>query len=247
MDDFLSLIGGGRSASFFVFAFVIRICKSSRMPPKSTNENLKSSPEDQLYTALCARRLVQAAIDTHGTYTSTAITMAVKRELGRSKDDPAVRAMAESIARRLENEGVTIVATIGKLLADGEDRSMRNKKNAKRSKELQAQRKAALKLDDDVSEDDAPEDNDEVDDDDVEFLGFSPSEPTKAKPGSEEKVLMLAARYRAGVGNLWHPDDEDDQGSKHDLESDPERRADRFTRAAQAQRDHLESLTVRST
>ena len=38
---------------------------------------------------------------------------------------------------------------------------------------------------------------------DFDSLGIDPSAPTTAKPGTEEKVLMLAARYAAGVP-LWH-------------------------------------------
>ena len=41
---------------------------------------------------------------------------------------------------------------------------------------------------------------------DFEALGIDPKEPTVAKPGSEEKVLILAARYAAGVP-LWHDSD----------------------------------------
>lgn len=46
---------------------------------------------------------------------------------------------------------------------------------------------------------------------DFAAIGVEPSEPTKAKPGSEEKVLMLAARYAAGLP-LWHNDDCTDHG-----------------------------------
>jgi hypothetical protein len=42
-------------------------------------------------------------------------------------------------------------------------------------------------------------------------LGVDPSTPTAAKPGSEEKVMMLAARYAAGLP-LWHHDDCYDHG-----------------------------------
>ena len=41
--------------------------------------------------------------------------------------------------------------------------------------------------------------------------GVNPSAPTAAKPGSEEKVMMLAARYAAGLP-LWHNDDCYDHG-----------------------------------
>jgi hypothetical protein len=43
---------------------------------------------------------------------------------------------------------------------------------------------------------------DELDFVDFEALGINPNEPTEAKPGSERKVLTLAARYAAGLP-LW--------------------------------------------
>ena len=42
-------------------------------------------------------------------------------------------------------------------------------------------------------------------------LGVDPAAPTAAKPGSEEKVMMLAALYAAGLP-LWHSDDCYDHG-----------------------------------
>jgi hypothetical protein len=44
-------------------------------------------------------------------------------------------------------------------------------------------------------------------------MSADPSKSTKAKPGTEEKVLMLSARYAAGVA-LWHDRDRDDHGPK---------------------------------
>jgi hypothetical protein len=41
--------------------------------------------------------------------------------------------------------------------------------------------------------------------------GVDPIRPTAAKPGSEAKVLMLAARYAAGLP-LWHDRDCYDHG-----------------------------------
>jgi len=43
---------------------------------------------------------------------------------------------------------------------------------------------------------------------DIDFnsLGIDPQTSTEAKPGSEEKVLMLAARYAAGLP-LWNHED----------------------------------------
>jgi hypothetical protein len=46
----------------------------------------------------------------------------------------------------------------------------------------------------------------ELDEIDFEALGINPEDPTQAKPGSEEKVLMLSARYAAGLP-LWHNKD----------------------------------------
>ena len=46
---------------------------------------------------------------------------------------------------------------------------------------------------------------------DFSALGIDPLNPTGAKPGSEEKVRMLAARYAAGVP-LWHDEDCYDHG-----------------------------------
>lgn len=53
---------------------------------------------------------------------------------------------------------------------------------------------------------------------DFDFSNIDPVSPTAAKPGSDDKVRMLAARYAAGVP-LWHDGDCYDHGpSDH---SDP--------------------------
>ena len=46
---------------------------------------------------------------------------------------------------------------------------------------------------------------------DFRELGINPSSPTPAKPGSNQKVIMLAARYAAGLP-LWHTSDCYDHG-----------------------------------
>lgn len=46
---------------------------------------------------------------------------------------------------------------------------------------------------------------------DFDFTGVDPLVPTGAKPGSQDKVKMLAARYAAGVP-LWHDSDCYDHG-----------------------------------
>lgn len=45
----------------------------------------------------------------------------------------------------------------------------------------------------------------------VDLDGVDPNAATEAKPGSEDKVLMLAARYAAGLP-LWHQSDCYDHG-----------------------------------
>jgi hypothetical protein len=50
-----------------------------------------------------------------------------------------------------------------------------------------------------------------LDDEDFRALGIDPARPTEGKPGSEEKVQMLAARYAAGLP-LWHEEDCYDHG-----------------------------------
>lgn len=64
---------------------------------------------------------------------------------------------------------------------------------------------------DDLLLDGSDEFSDEYEEVDFAALGLDPATPTKAKPGSEEKVLMLAARYAAGLP-LWHFDDCTDHG-----------------------------------
>ena len=46
---------------------------------------------------------------------------------------------------------------------------------------------------------------------DFDALGVNPLEPTPARPGSFDKVSMLAARYAAGLP-LWHEEDCSDHG-----------------------------------
>ena len=51
---------------------------------------------------------------------------------------------------------------------------------------------------------------------DYAALGIDPDSPTVAKPGSEDKVRVLAARYAAGLP-LWHTSDCYDHGPARDL------------------------------
>jgi hypothetical protein len=52
---------------------------------------------------------------------------------------------------------------------------------------------------------------DEYEEVDFVTIRVDPALPTRAKPGSEDKVLMLAARYAAGLP-LWHNGDCMDHG-----------------------------------
>ncbi len=44
-------------------------------------------------------------------------------------------------------------------------------------------------------------------------MGINPAKPTQARPGTEQKVLMLEARYAAGMP-LWHDEDSYNHGPK---------------------------------
>ncbi len=46
----------------------------------------------------------------------------------------------------------------------------------------------------------------EFDEIDFDKLGIDPQKATEARPGTEDKVLMLAARYAAGLP-LWNTED----------------------------------------
>ncbi|NQV27171.1 MAG: hypothetical protein HQ518_22720 [Rhodopirellula sp.] len=54
---------------------------------------------------------------------------------------------------------------------------------------------------------------------DLEGRNIDPQAATVAKPGSEEKVCMLAARYAAGLP-LWHNEDCVDHGPDGEAEED---------------------------
>ena len=54
---------------------------------------------------------------------------------------------------------------------------------------------------------------------DLEGLNVDPQTSTVAKPGSEEKVCMLAARYAAGLP-LWHNEDCVDHGPDGEVDED---------------------------
>lgn len=67
-------------------------------------------------------------------------------------------------------------------------------------------------LDEEMGEDELLGEYDQpFEEEDFEALGINPIAPTVARPGSEAKVAMLAARYAAGLP-LWHHDDCYDHG-----------------------------------
>jgi hypothetical protein len=73
--------------------------------------------------------------------------------------------------------------------------------------------KFALLPDFDEMDEGSVGDYDEFFDEEFDYSaeGVVPSDPTDAKPGSDDKVLMLAARYAAGLP-LWHTSDRYDHG-----------------------------------
>jgi len=56
---------------------------------------------------------------------------------------------------------------------------------------------------------------------DFRALGLNPSAATEAKPGSDDKVVMLAARYAAGLP-LWHNNDRYDHSPVGEENDDQE-------------------------
>ena len=50
------------------------------------------------------------------------------------------------------------------------------------------------------------ENNRFFEDEEFQILGLNPQVSTSAKPGSDDKVMMLAARYASGLP-LWHRKD----------------------------------------
>jgi hypothetical protein len=77
-----------------------------------------------------------------------------------------------------------------------------------------------MEVDDDISvesmldrEYDLDDNGATLDIEDFKAMGINPTRSTKAKPGTEEKVLMLSARYAAGLP-LWHDRDCYDHGPK---------------------------------
>lgn len=66
-------------------------------------------------------------------------------------------------------------------------------------------------LDSELELDDLDVDDGPFEYEDFEAMGINPTKPTPARPGTEDKVLMLSARYAAGVP-LWHESDCYDHG-----------------------------------
>ena len=61
-----------------------------------------------------------------------------------------------------------------------------------------------------------PDESDSFEDLEFDISGYDPLIPTGAKPGSDDKVKMLAARYSAGIP-LWHDSDCYDHGPANAL------------------------------
>lgn len=69
-----------------------------------------------------------------------------------------------------------------------------------------------LDIEEDLQEEEIGTDYDGFfEEEDFAAMGIDPLTPTEAKPGSEDKVLVLAARYAAGLP-LWHDRDCYDHG-----------------------------------
>lgn len=78
----------------------------------------------------------------------------------------------------------------------------------------------SMDVEDERSDEELIDDYDEMfEEQDFAALGIDPRAPTNAKPGSEDKVLMLAARYASGLP-LWHEGDCYDHGPHSEPESE---------------------------
>lgn len=64
-----------------------------------------------------------------------------------------------------------------------------------------------------VLDDEFSESGDFLELEDYLAMGIDPTRATNARPGSEAKVLMLSARYAAGLP-LWHDEDCYDHGPR---------------------------------
>ena len=75
-----------------------------------------------------------------------------------------------------------------------------------------------MEVDDDIDQLESEGFDYEIDDtgasqdiEELKAMGINPFKSTKARPGSEDKVVMLSARYAAGLP-LWHNEDCYDHG-----------------------------------
>jgi hypothetical protein len=82
----------------------------------------------------------------------------------------------------------------------------------------------------------------EADLQDLTKKGVDPSKPSKAKPGSEERILHIAACYAAGKP-LWKPGDENEMTSPAEEEASRARRIEESLRAANRVREDLKLLS----
>ncbi len=104
---------------------------------------------------------------------------------------------------------------------------------------------AALHSDGDITDgaaDDYAESDPEADLQDLTKKGVDPSKPSKAKPGSEERILHIAACYAAGKP-LWKPGDENEMTSPQDEEQSRRARVEASKQATDRVRENLKALT----
>ncbi len=81
----------------------------------------------------------------------------------------------------------------------------------------------------------------EADLQDLTKKGVDPSKPSKAKPGSEERILHIAACYAAGKP-LWKPGDENEMTSPQDEEQSRRARVEASKQATDRVRADLAAL-----
>lgn len=219
-------------------------------PPSVFQVSSDDSPESRCLELLLKRPLIQKRIQERGSYVRGVITSIVSRSPdGGPAKDPSVIAIVDFICRELERRGLVIRASFGKLALSDEERKARSRVSHRKNREANKRKHLEWLTRTDrlhgnpghrTGTDDAAHvygvclgDSDHSFDGGTcrrsVANGIDPIRPIVARPGSEEKILVLSARYSAGLP-LWHDRDESpdedhpglgywESGSAPDLES----------------------------
>ncbi len=160
------------------------------------------------------------------TYYLTAIMTVLRNQMrhipAAHSEQADMHLLCGMIEQALKTVGIDIIVPNGALALDLTEREQMRAERRKagnlryRQRERDARAARLGNAEDAVSDQDAQSAEDTEEDEDAEsydpeFLDtIDPSAPCNALPGSEEKVIMLAARYQAGMP-LWNNEDRSDR------------------------------------